>query len=684
MRARLRDAYTAYASRYGPLNRYTLRRTGRSDPETGEERMARITPPAVRLLCQHDPFGPLVRALENFDDSTQTASPAALLSERVVQPRTPRLGADTPQDALGICLDTHARVDLAEIARLLGIEAEEARERLGELVYHDPAAGRLLPAAEYLSGNVRVKLDQARAAAAGDTSLEVNVRALERVLPPDLGPEEITPRLGAAWLDADTHRQFLSELLEDPDVVVEHPGAAIWAVKGRTWTVKAASEWGTSRIDALALAKAVMEQRPIRVTDEIDVGDRTKRVLNPTETAAAQEKADALQERFGEWCWEDPERAASLTAAYNERFNSLVLRDYSTAGEHLALPGIARTFAPREHQRAAVARILAEPAVGLFHEVGAGKTAEMVIGAMELRRLGLVSKPAVVVPNHMLDQFSREWLQIYPQARVLAASGEDLAGDRRRQFVARVAANDWDAVIMTRSAFSRLPVSTDTEAAYESQQVGQLRAMLDRAKSERGLTVKVIEKQIARREQRLKTILDVPRDPGVTFEETGLDYLLIDFTSRPFRARLVRSRGCGAVWRTHRKPHSVPATRQTDPHPPPRRPAVRSQPGCGRRALAHGWTRRCTGYVTVVPARWAGPWRRGPGCAPDSADERHLQAGWFLAAVRRSSRAVGESSGRVSLVCGARCCFVVVSCPGRSVPGVVWGGDAADLRLPPG
>ena len=254
--------------------------------------------------------------------------------------------------------------------------------------------------------------------------------------------------------------------------MVEHPGAAIWAVKGRTYTVKAASEWGTGRIDALAIAKAVMEQRPMRVTDEIDVGDRTKRVLNATETAAAQEKADALQQRFGEWCWEDPERAARLTAEYNTRFNSLVMRDYSTAGEQLALPGIARTFAPRAHQRAAVARIVAEPAVGLFHEVGAGKTATIAIAASELKRLGLVNKPAVVVPNHMLEQFSREWLQIYPQSRVLAASGEDLAGDRRRQFVARVAANDWDAVIMTRSAFSRLPVSTDTEAAYERQQVG--------------------------------------------------------------------------------------------------------------------------------------------------------------------------------------------------------------------
>ena len=347
IRSELRADYQAYVARSGPINRYTLRRTGRTDSDTGDERMARITPPAVRILTKHDPFAPLVRALENFDDITHTAAAAAILTERVVQPRAPRLGADTPQDALAICLDTRGRVELDEIARLLGTNAADARQQLGELVYQDPAAGGLVTAAEYLSGEVRQKLEAAREAAGHDPALRVNVQALERVLPADLGPEEIQPRLGAAWIDAETHQQFLAELLDDPSVVVEHPGGAIWAVKGRTYTVKAASEWGTTRMDALAIAKAVMEQRPIRVTDEIDVGERTKRVLNPTETAAAQEKAGALQERFSEWCWEDPNRAGRLIREYNVRFNSIVLRDYSTAGEHLALPGIARTFSPR-------------------------------------------------------------------------------------------------------------------------------------------------------------------------------------------------------------------------------------------------------------------------------------------------------------------------------------------------
>ena len=261
LRSQLGGRYRDYQRRYGPINRFTLRRTGRTDPATGEERMARVTPTAVRLL-RSDPFAALVQALENFDETTQTATPAGILTGRVVVPRAPRLGADTPQDALAICLDTRGRVDLGEIAHLLGTDPAEARVQLGELVYEDPAEQRLVPAAEYLSGNVRAKLEHARQAAIERPELEGNVRALERVLPADLTVEEIEPRLGAVWIDADTHRQFLAEILEDPDIQVEHPGGAMWAVKGRSWSVQATSVWGTERMPAPALAKAVLGAAP--------------------------------------------------------------------------------------------------------------------------------------------------------------------------------------------------------------------------------------------------------------------------------------------------------------------------------------------------------------------------------------------------------------------------------------
>ena len=355
----------------------------------------------------------------------------------------------------------------------------------------------------------------------------MNVSALQRVLPPDLGADEVRPQLGAAWISEDEHREFLREILRDPTLEVERAGGGVWGVRGNNASIAARSEWGTSRMAAPAIAKALLEQRVVQVTDEVDDG---RRVVNPVETAAAQEKAEAIKERFAEWCWEDPERAERLLAEYNRRFNSIVLRDYSAEGERLSLPGLVRTFTPMPHQRAAVARILSEPAVGLFHQVGAGKTAEMIIGASELRRLGMVRKPVIVVPNHMLEQFTREWLQLYPQARILAASSDDLAGDKRRQFVARAAANDWDGVLMTRSAFERIPLSPDTQAWYLRREVEQLRVALTAARGREGrsLTVKRLEKMLLAREERLKKQTDAIKDVGISFEETGIDYVFVD------------------------------------------------------------------------------------------------------------------------------------------------------------
>ncbi|SDT36628.1 Adenine-specific DNA methylase, N12 class [Jiangella sp. DSM 45060] len=525
LRADLADQYHRYVDRYGPINRFTTRTTGRVDPATGEPRPSRVAPPVMRIF-RTDPFAALVKGLEVFDDASQTATPATIMTQRVVAPRVPVLGADTPQEALAVVLDAHGRVDLMQVAQLLGVGEDEARAMLGELVYDDPQTKQLLTAAEYLSGNVRQKLDAAVTAVEADPErYAVNVAALRQVQPGDLGPGDIEARLGAAWIDAATHERFLSELLNDPSVQVEHPGGAIWEVRGNKWSVAASEEWGTERMPATAIAKATLEQRPIQVTDEIEDGGR---VINPVETAAAQEKARLLQERFAEWVWEDPERAARLQREYNDRFNTIVLRDYASEGQRLTLPGLAATFTPREHQRTAVARMLAEPAVGLFHEVGAGKTAEMVMGSMELRRLGMVRKPCVIVPNHMLEQFSREWLQLYPTARILAASSDDLRGDQRRLFVARCATNDWDAVIMTRGAFERIPVSPDVEAAYQEREMDALRAMLANSRESHGLSVKRLERAVLAAEERLKERLDGPRDPGISFEQTGIDYLVVD------------------------------------------------------------------------------------------------------------------------------------------------------------
>jgi N12 class adenine-specific DNA methylase len=524
LRSELARRYDGYVRAYGPLNRFSLRRTGHADPVSGEPVMARVRPPQGGF--RGDPLAPLVYALEEFDSVGQRAAKAAIFTRRVVAPRAAPLGADTPADALAICLDTCGEARLEQIARLLGVTPEQARRDLSTLVFDDPETGRLLPAAEYLSGNIRTRLRAAEAAAARDPRFAVNVAGLRKVLPADLSPGEIDARLGAAWIEASWVRQFLREILDDDSVEVEHPGGQVWAVRGRDHTVLATSTRGTARYPAPHLAQAALEQRKIEVRDLVQTADGERRVLNLDATLAAQEKAAALSERFAEWAWEDPARAASLARAYNEKFNSLVLRSYD--GTRLSLPGLAVTFRPRPHQLAAVARMIGEPAAGLFHEVGAGKTAEMIMGVTELRRLGLARKPAIIIPNHMLEQFAREWLQLYPRARVLVAHREDLQASRRRQFVARCATGDWDGVIMSRSAFERIPLSPAGQRSYMDRELEQMREWLQASRGGSRLTVKRLEGALLRAEERLKAKLDSDRDPGITFEATGIDYLCVD------------------------------------------------------------------------------------------------------------------------------------------------------------
>ena len=521
LRRELGRRYDAYVRAHGPVNRFSWRHTGRTDPGTGEEKLARIRP--AQGGFRTDPFAPVVQALEEFDPVSQRAAKAAIFTRRVVAPRNPRLGADTPADALAICLDLCGEVRLAGIARLLGVDEDQARRDLGTLVFELPGSGQLVPAAEYLSGNVRDKLKTAQEAAVDGPRFAVNAEELGKILPADLTPAEISARLGAAWIDASFVRQFLREILDDPGLKVEHPGGQVWTVKGNRHTVLATSTWGTSRYPAPHLAQAVLEQRRIEVRDKI--GDDAW-VLNMDDTLAAQEKAAELAERFSGWAWQDPARAAELAAAYNEKLNSLVLRNYDDT--ELSLPGLALNFEPRPHQVAAVARIIHEPAVGLFHEVGAGKTAEMTMGAMELRRLGLARKPAIVVPNHMLEQFGREFLQLYPQARVMIAQREDLQASRRRLFVARCATGDWDAVILSRSALERIPMSAAAQQAYLNRELERMRQQIHRSREGDGLTVKRLEAALLRAEERLKAKLDAARDPGITFEATGIDYLFVD------------------------------------------------------------------------------------------------------------------------------------------------------------
>jgi N12 class adenine-specific DNA methylase len=529
-RTRLAGLYERYVEKYGPVNRFTT--SERIDRETGESITTRRPAPAVRILRQADPFGTLPGGLEVFNDETQAAAPAALLRHRQVTPRKPAMGAETVDEALAITLDTHGTPELDTIADLLGITAPEARQQLGTLVFDDPVSGRLVTAPEYLSGDVRVKLDAARAAAAADEAWNVNVAALEEVQPPKVGMDDVEARLGAVWISPADHQVFVQHILADPGASVTSVGSGIWRVKANRGSVRATNEWGTSRRPAPDLLQSILEQKSIQVSDTDDDG---KAVANLEETEAANEKAEALQERFAEWVWEDPERASRLIEEYNRRFNSIALRDYTKEGARLTLPGLAKSFTPHAHQRTAVARIISEPAVGLFHEVGAGKTAEMVIGAMELKRLGMATKPMIVVPNHMLEQFTREWLELYPQAKLLSAGSDDIktrggnAADRR-QFVARAAANDWDGIIITQQAFKSIGVRAETVQAYQDTLIADVRKTIENAQEagEDRTTVKKLETKLQAEEERMKRLMDTAPDPGLTFEDTGVDYLFVD------------------------------------------------------------------------------------------------------------------------------------------------------------
>ena len=551
LRARLNRQYDAYVASFGPINRVSRRESStRVDEVTGEPVVTYVRPKQGDF--REDPYAQAVYALEEYDAESNTAKKAAIFRTRIIAPRQVREQADSPADAVALCLDTFGMLRVDEVARLLGVDEEQAAGELEAFAYLDPATAltsgpRWLPRDEYLSGNVRARLKQvgalleqldanpatdAAGAEAQETMrrrLEAGRRALEEVQPDDLGPAEISVQLGAPWVPVDVVQQFLRETFEDPYLIVENPGGSIWAVKGNRKTVAARSVWGTDRKSAPEIAQYLLQQETITV---FDYPDGETRVKNQDETEAAREKAEALQERFGEWIWEEPERCAAMVRIYNDTFNALVSRHYEV-DENKTYPGLALTIGDiplklRPHQHVAIARMIAQPTVLLAHEVGAGKTLEAIVGVMEMKRLQLINKPMIVVPNHLVEQFGREWVQAYPMAKVLTCDSSDLEKEKRRLFVARAATGEWDAVIISMSAFEKIPVSREAELDYADAQVEELRRRLANAENGSGLTTKRVQAALAREEERVKRLRDVPRDPAITFEATGTDYLVVD------------------------------------------------------------------------------------------------------------------------------------------------------------
>lgn len=517
------DQYEAYVAEYGPLNRGTLVE-GKVDPETGLPALSWRRPPMAGF--RSDPASSLVFALEVFDQDTGEAAPAPILTRRVNRRPVHVDRVDTAAEAVSVSLGESGRIDLDRIRDLLALPDEEAtRAALSGLVFWDER-GECVSAAEYLSGDVRAKL--ARAEAAGLTE---NAEALRGVVPDDLGPLDITITPSNPLITAADVEAFMRDDLGFRAVSVSVEGTSrVWDVNPRhCWgeSSEARMNFATPDMELAKIVEHMLMSRLPEVKDRVVTEDGERYVKNPSKSAAAAEKVALLADRFTTWLWEDKERAERICGEYNARFNAHVPRVYT--GEGFTFPGLADTFTPYTHQRAAVERIVTSERAFIAHPVGAGKTASMLMSAMTLKQLGLITRGACVVPNHLLDQIAREAQQLYPTGRFLIASRDDLTKDARRLFAARCATGNWDAVIMTHAAFTSIPVHPDTEEAYLAREKAAKReAMIDAEAGSKG--AKAIARAMKSVEAKIGRLRDGVGDSEGTvwFDQLGIDWLAVD------------------------------------------------------------------------------------------------------------------------------------------------------------
>lgn len=530
LRAEVNRLYDAYARIHGPINRYTLAQ-GEVDEETGERAVSRRYPRLGGF--RRDPDFVAVLALEDFDDETQTAAKAPLLTRRVNKRIERPTSAASPEEALSLCLNFKNKVDVPVIAQLLAIEEDQVAAALGELVFPDPDTAELLTSGEYLSGPVVDKLERAEfLLSQGREELQRHVDALREVQPEPLPPEDIKAKLGAPWIPVEDVTAFAEELLGTQVDIVHVAKTATWNVDlPMTIPEAATSEWGTSRVNAFELLDLALNGQAPKVYDTFRTPEGgSKRVRNDKETLLAETKLADLARRFASWVWEDADRADRLAADYNRIFNSTVLR--RNDGSHLTVDGLDPEFTPYEHQWDFVQRVLtAEEGSLCPYPVGAGKTATMFMTAVKLKQLGLVNKPMIVVPNHLLEQISRDGKKLFQNARILMAGKKDLADARSRMlFAARCATGDWDAIVMTHNSFGRLGVHPVTEATYLEELASAYREALsavdgDDANQRR---IKEIAKMVDRFDARASDLRSKAIDAGVTYENLGVDFLQID------------------------------------------------------------------------------------------------------------------------------------------------------------
>ena len=513
-----------------------------------------------KLAFSEDSSYCLLCSLEVLDEQGNLKRKADMFTRRTIRPHVAVTSVDTASEALAVSISEKARVDMDYMAELSGKSPEELEKELAGVVYRDIRCAEnpedilpsladlsrypLVTADEYLSGKVRQKLRMAKAflEVAPDNQKETarrNVEALEAVQPQDLGAGEIGVRIGANWVPIEVYQQFMVELLtpnyyvRDRIKILRSEATGQWSIREKNAdrsNVKANTTYGTKRMSAYHILEQTLNQRDVRVFDYIeDENGKKKPVLNKKETAIAQDRQELIKQKFAEWIWKDIDRRELLCRIYNETFNGVRPREYD--GRHIRFEGMNPEISLRPHQINAIAHILYGGNTLLAHEVGAGKTYEMVAAAMEMKRLGLCTKSLIVVPNHITEQWAAEWLQLYPSANILVATKKDFETQNRKKFCSRIATGDYDAIIIGHSQFEKIPMSVERQQAILERQIEEILAGIEQAKAQKAerYTVKQMERTRKSLETRLAKLNDQSRkDDVVTFEQLGVDRLFID------------------------------------------------------------------------------------------------------------------------------------------------------------
>ena len=521
--AELNQLYDSFSARYGLIN-------------DRANRLAYADDSSYYLLC----------ALEVIDEDGKLERKADMFTKRTIKPHQAVAAVDTASEALAVSISEKACVDMDYMSQLTGKTKEELAGELQGVIFRVPGqleqdgTPHYVTADEYLSGNVRRKLRQAQRAVQQDPSFAVNVEALTAAQPKDLDASEIEVRLGATWIDKEYIQQFMYETFNTPfylqrSIEVNYSSfTAEWQIKGKSSVsyndVAAYTTYGTSRANAYKILEDSLNLRDVRIYDTIEDADgKERRVLNAKETTLAAQKQQAIRDAFRDWIWRDPERRQTLVRQYNEEMNSTRPREYD--GSHITFGGMNPAITLREHQKSAIAHVLYGGNTLLAHEVGAGKTFEMVAAAMEAKRLGLCQKSLFVVPNHLTEQWASEFLRLYPSANILVTTKKDFETHNRKKFCARIATGDYDAIIMGHSQFERIPISRERQERLLYDQIDEITEGIAEVQASGGerFTVKQLERTRKSLEARLEKLqAEGRKDDVVTFEQLGVDRLFVD------------------------------------------------------------------------------------------------------------------------------------------------------------